>query len=153
MAGSSFSIIQSSRGKNQLVDGENYLCYHVSQHKEVHSWKCMQLFVVFGITANDRAAPAAFCLLSDKKADSYQKMWPVIRDTLYGQSGDHMAGKPRKLVNDFEQAVIQKFMLVFPEATVKGCFFHTRKCTLEQLGKKNAWWITTSHQASKTFTS
>ena len=42
MAGSSFSIIQSSRGKNQLVDDENYLYYHVSQHKEVHSWKCMQ---------------------------------------------------------------------------------------------------------------
>ena len=98
----------------------------------------MQMFVAFGITANDRAASAAFCLLPDKKADSYQKMWPVIRDTLYGQSGDHMAGNPCKLVNDFEQAVIQKFMLVFPEATVNGCFSHPRKCTLGQLGKNNA---------------
>ena len=99
-----------------------------------------QIYVVFGATSRGKVLPAAYCLLPDKRRDTYLAMWQAIQTEVFplGQenSGSQMNPKPANMLFDFECACISSFESVFPFSSTHGCYFHFRKCTWSQLGKK-----------------
>ena len=75
-----------------------------------------QLFVIHA-NYRDHIIPVAFILLSGKTGQLYQTMINEIIALVPGWS-------PRRIMMDFEKALITMFGRAFPRAELSGCFFH-----------------------------
>jgi hypothetical protein len=76
-------------------------------------------YQLFAIHANYRehVLPVSFILLPGKSGQIYQKMINEIIALVPGWS-------PRRIMMDFEKALINVFSGAFPTAELSGCFFH-----------------------------
>ena len=84
-----------------------------------------QLYVVLGATPDSDAFPACYCLLPNKQAYTYSRMFSLIKSKL-----DEGSKGPEILVVDFESAVAKGVQEVFPNVQVDGCNFHWKKVLL-----------------------
>ena len=69
--------------------------------------------------------PLFFCLMKDKKKDSYKELFSSIKEFCLDID---LSLKPGKALMDFEASAMSAFKEVFPNIQVKGCFFHYRQC-------------------------
>lgn len=64
--------------------------------------------------------PLAYALLVDKKKSTYKKLFQLLKTTIPDLHVDIFT-------SDFEEAAVRGIMSVFPDVTVKGCYFHYRQ--------------------------
>ena len=64
-----------------------------------------------------RNAVGTYCVLPDKRANTYVEMLTEIQALANGVI-------PESVMIDFEQGVIPAWAQVFPLASIKGCLFH-----------------------------
>ncbi|KAE9533011.1 hypothetical protein AGLY_009439 [Aphis glycines] len=102
-----------------------------------------QLFTIHGLV-NTCYIPLVFCLLLDKKTESYKEaLFQVVQKCL----NLNLIFKPQSITVDFEIAIHQAVLLIWPSIVIVGCRFHliqswNRK--IQELGltleyKKNDW--------------
>ena len=75
-----------------------------------------QLYTIHGLTEN-RTIPCVYVLLPNKQQQTYAYMFNqllLLNPRL----------NPTSVMCDFEKAALNALTAVFPEATLKGCFFH-----------------------------
>ncbi len=78
--------------------------------------------------------PCAYSVLPDKTSESYYRMWGAINQELNPNQGNNYG--PATIGMDFETAPANEFAKFWPNAKLVGCFFHWRKCLIENLSQK-----------------
>lgn len=66
--------------------------------------------------------PVVFCLLRNKSAHTYEKMFQLINEKCQ-EMGSNMCG-PETIVVDFEKSIHVGIKNVFQSAKIIGCRFH-----------------------------
>ena len=100
------------------------------------TFKCVpahfgQMYVVFGAKQDSPIIfPACYCLLPNKKYDTYLRMWSIIKSRL------NISNDPQVVNIDFEAAAISAVKDVFPTTQVDGCNFHWKRCIFDNVGAK-----------------
>ena len=64
--------------------------------------------------------PVAFALLPDKSAETYRQLFRCLRD----ENG----WMPISITVDFEASCYVALRNIFPDAEIKGCYFHFKQC-------------------------
>ncbi|KAL0810624.1 hypothetical protein ABMA28_010738 [Loxostege sticticalis] len=81
----------------------------------------VQLFIIhaeLGSTnTTTKVKPIIFALLSDKKTETYVILFRLLKSQLPNW-------KPRKYHCDFELAALKAVLVVYPDTTVVGCYYH-----------------------------
>lgn len=67
--------------------------------------------------------PVVFCLLPNKREDTYLRAFALLQDYLKNTKKIHM---------DYELGAINAARKAFPNAQIVGCFFHFRQCLLRK---------------------
>jgi hypothetical protein len=83
-----------------------------------------QLYTVHCFAGNGQSFPCVYVLLTNKREETYAR---VMRQLAA------MGGNPTDLLVDYERAAMNAFMDVFPDADVKGCFFHLAQNVYRQV--------------------
>jgi hypothetical protein len=90
-----------------------------------------QLYTIHGLDEETRSIkPLIFCFLPDKKVQTYETMFYVIKSQFPNW-------KPTKVTVDFEIAAMHALRKVYPNITIKGCFFHFNRCLFRKAKKLN----------------
>ncbi|XP_022831335.1 uncharacterized protein LOC111359874 [Spodoptera litura] len=80
-----------------------------------------QLYVIHGDLSNDSEnsyiIPLVYVLLMSKKEKTYTTMFRLIKAQIPNWN-------PKKIVIDFEKAVMNSIQTVLPNTEIKGCYFH-----------------------------
>jgi len=79
--------------------------------------------------------PCIYFLLRKKDTETYHRMFQILKDLLPRLS-------PIKILVDFEKACMTSARVSFPEADVKGCYFHLCQSLIRKVnsvGLKNAY--------------
>lgn len=79
-----------------------------------------QLYIIHG-SFSGQSFPLIYCFLSSKTQMAYTNMFSAIRAKL---SEHGVSFSPHEIQIDFEYAAYNAARLAFPEAVIKGCFFH-----------------------------
>jgi len=136
---------------NDLVAGERILMFgskaglQLMQH--ANSWgsdgtfsTCpAPFFQVYVFTAelSGRSYSTIFCLLPNKKADTYRVVFEQLRIWLTKPNPvDTAIRLPELFIVDFESPVMKEFSKRFAGVKVSGCFAHFRRNLWKQLGVK-----------------
>ena len=78
-----------------------------------------QLYIIHGKYKN-KFFPLTYALLPSKEQCQYERMWRLIK-----READNVAElKIKSMLCDFETSAIKAVSSVFPDASVKGCYFH-----------------------------
>lgn len=102
-----------------------------------------QLFTIHGLV-NTFYIPLVFCLLKNKKIESYKEaLFQVVQKCL----NLNLILKPQSITIDFEIAIHQAVLLIWPSVIIVGCRFHLIQSwyrKIQQLGltleyKNNDW--------------
>lgn len=91
-----------------------------------------QLYTIRGYV-NGHYIQAAFCLLPNKRQETYVNMWLFLQSLCEGKLN------PASILLDYEIAAHQAFWTVFPNSRIRGCRFHIGQCWFRnicQLGLK-----------------
>lgn len=83
-----------------------------------------QLYTLHGCV-NGSVFPLVFGLLPNKREETYTRFFTLIREAAF-QRGIELA--PGTVLVDFEIASWSAIASVFPESTIRGCFFHYCQC-------------------------
>lgn len=75
-----------------------------------------QLYTIHGLTS-DRTIPCVYALLANKRQATYTSLFKQLLELNH-----HLS--PSTIMVDFEKAAINSALEVFPDVTVKGCFYH-----------------------------
>ena len=79
-----------------------------------------QVFTIHCLVENF-VVPLVYVLLADKSCKTYFEMFNCLR----AEMANHMLGlNPRRIVSDFESALIEAVRLQFPNTLHAGCHFH-----------------------------
>ncbi|KAG8198782.1 hypothetical protein JTE90_007092 [Oedothorax gibbosus] len=108
------SIRLLAEAKRVFMDGTFYVCPSIfAQFYTLH--------VIYG----GKMLPVVYALLPDKTEATYTRLLEKLTEIAleFGY-----IFKPEMFTIDFEQAVINAIHLLFPNAEIKGCFFHFTQC-------------------------
>jgi len=103
----------------------------------------LQLFTLHGFI-NNHYVPLVFCLLPDKKQETYFKVLSAITTKC---DEYNLILNPKIITIDFEIAIHNTVKLVWPSCAIKGCRFHLTQSwyrKIQELGlsvdyKQNNW--------------
>ena len=84
-----------------------------------------QLYTLHGI-AGSRVFPCVYALLPNKREETYQRLLTEMTNA----AGNH---NPRDILIDFERAAMNSLQAAFPDADIKGCFFHLAQSVYRQV--------------------
>lgn len=87
-----------------------------------------QVYIIHGFFCNN-TIPLAWCLLKNKKKESYCKLFQYFKDKI--------ALKPTHWITDFESAPVLAIEQHFSDIKVQGCWFHYCQINLRWLQKNN----------------
>lgn len=93
-----------------------------------------QLFSIHCIK-NTKIIPLVYALLPNKKQTTYIKLLTKILELEKNL-------KPVSVMSDFEKASISAFEEIFPNISIRGCFFHFHQCNyrkIQNLGLKSKY--------------
>ena len=90
-----------------------------------------QLYFVGINTESGRFIPAAYCLLTNKTGEAYNKMFSVIVNHV--GNVNHV----EKFSCDFEKAIHNVVEEKLPNALVSGCLFHYKQAIFNNMKKRN----------------
>lgn len=79
-----------------------------------------QLFSIHG-RVESHIIPLVFCLMSKKTLALYKEFFEELKKIALQYS---LNLQPNRIICDFEKAIISSVKLCFPEANLRGCFFH-----------------------------
>ncbi|KII66875.1 hypothetical protein RF11_08087 [Thelohanellus kitauei] len=79
-----------------------------------------QLFTIH-VTIGNTVIPAVYSLLSNKERASYEEVFAIIRGVVDGN-------QPGSILMDFEMSMMNAARNIFPDSSIKGCFFHLGQC-------------------------
>ena len=65
--------------------------------------------------------PLVYCLLPDKRRETYHEVFDTLRRKM---AETNLVLNPTKLMLDFESGLLPALRTQFPNATIKGCYFH-----------------------------
>ena len=82
--------------------------------------------------SKDVFVPVAFCLLPDKKKESYQVMFSLLKNSL---DDSELELSAEYFMSDFEVAIRDAFLSTFPGIEAKGCAFHFAKAILSKVSR------------------
>ena len=82
--------------------------------------------------SKDVFVPVAFCLLPDKKKESYQVMFSLLKNAL---DDSELELSAEYFMSDFEVAIRDAFLSTFPGIEAKGCAFHFAKAILSKVSR------------------
>ena len=91
-----------------------------------------QTFIISAEVSKGVFVPVAFCLLPDKKKESYLCMFSLLKESMEKLGLELSA---THFMSDFELAIRDSFMSTFPGIEVKGCAFHFSKAILSKVSK------------------
>jgi hypothetical protein len=80
-----------------------------------------QIVTIHGMY-KDRVVPFVFCFLQSKNTALYREMFSQVAHHVHVISGRHL--NPTNFVCDFEISLWNAIEATFPNASVKGCYFH-----------------------------
>ena len=83
-------------------------------------------FLTIHAHRRNTALPCLFILLPGKSEEIYTRMLEQLKQ-LRPQLN------PRKIISDFEKAILNSFHNIFPFASQHGCFFHFTEAVFKQL--------------------
>lgn len=87
-----------------------------------------QLFTIH-ILICQRAFPIMYSLLPDKKASTYKKLFLIIKSII-------PEFLPKTIMTDFEGAIINSCIEMFPKSQCKGCLFHLAQSVQRKTNEK-----------------
>lgn len=95
-----------------------------------------QLYTIFGDIYSDEnsknVVPLIYALLPDKKQDTYEKLFSVIKLQLPNWC-------PSKMTTDYEKAAMNAIKVIFPNVTIGGCYFHFSQALCKKAKKLNVF--------------
>jgi len=80
----------------------------------------LQLFTLHGFI-NNHYVPLVFCLLPDKKQETYFKVLSFVKTKC---DEYNLILNPKIIMIDFELSIHNAVKLVWPSCAIKGCRFH-----------------------------
>ena len=83
-----------------------------------------QLFTV-NIILSGQQFPAVYALLPNKSRATYNRFFTLLKEELQNLG---ITLRPPRVLVDFELGLLQAVKLHFPDADVKGCYFHFSQC-------------------------
>ena len=83
-----------------------------------------QLYSVHSVNS-ELSTPKLYTLLPDKKGRRYISIFNSILNLCHM---NNISLNPKFITIDFEQTAILAVKLIFPNAIIKGCNFHSNKC-------------------------
>lgn len=89
-----------------------------------------QVFVILARKDGRAVFPVLFCLLPNKRTETYVKLFNMIRE-LWPQLN------PLSISVDFELSIHQAIREVFPDVNIHGCLFHLVKNLKKHLSSNN----------------
>lgn len=93
-----------------------------------------QVYTLFAELDTGVVIPFAFCLLPDKLAVTYCRMWSAVHQALTNDG--QILLRLECVGMDFEVAPRSEFEALFPGVLVVGCFFHWRQAVNRNLATK-----------------
>ena len=81
------------------------------------------LFTIHGLYRGF-CIPLVHCLLPDKRRETYYEVFDTLRRKM---AQTNLVLNPNKLMLDFESGLLPALRTQFPNATIKGCYFHHTK--------------------------
>ena len=103
-----------------------------------------QLYTI-GYLNNHHVYPCIFAVIKNKKRETYEKLFNLIKSILLGIS-------PEIIKIDFEFAAIQALNLVFPNSKISGCMFHLGQCVFRKVQKLGLASVYHSNNLIKKYT-
>ena len=91
-----------------------------------------QTFIISAEVSKGTFVPVSFCLLPDKKKESYLCMFSLLKEALEVLGLELSA---TYFMSDFELAIRDSFLSTFRGIKVKGCAFHYSKAILSKVSK------------------
>ena len=92
-----------------------------------------QTFIVSVQVDSETFCPCAFFLLPDKTKDSYLLMFDMLKEALTIRNLEPAANY---FMSDFEVAIRDSFMEMFPGIDIKSCVFHWSKLIISKVASK-----------------
>ena len=83
-----------------------------------------QTFIISVQVSSGVFVPVCFALLPDKRRESYDAMFTMLKEALESRQLELSA---TFFMSDFECAIRDSFVMHFPEIEPKGCYFHYSK--------------------------
>ena len=135
------------KGDAQLTDGRRIILFSSKEHLKVLARarqilgdgtfritprQFYQTFIISAEVSSGVFVPAAFCLLPDKKKESYLSMFSLLNKAL-DLMGMELSAE--FFMSDFEIGIRDAFLTTFPGIEAKGCSFHFSKAILSKVGK------------------
>ena len=80
-----------------------------------------QLYTLHAFTGNGQQFPCVYGLLTNKRQETYERFLTQL------------GGNPIEVLVDYERAAKNALEHVFPDAEVKGCFFHLAQNVYRQV--------------------
>ena len=114
------NLRQLAAAESLYVDGTFQICPRVFY----------QVFTIHSLV-NGLHVPLAYCLLPDKRQETYERVFMILAQKAQNAFGIDFA--PSIIVSDFEIAIMQAAKTVFPAVATKGCYFHFCQALLRKL--------------------
>ena len=106
-----------------FMDGTFYVCPRLWY--QLYSIHCMVDKVMF---------PVAYALLPNKTRETYVRLFTLLNTAVQTRTGTEPS--PRFIQTDFEAAAIKATQDVYPDADIRGCFFHYCQAVLRNVAEK-----------------
>lgn len=116
-------VVFSTRRNMQLLAGSDHW-YADGTFKTV-PLLFHQLYTIHGLKEN-AAVPLVYALLPDKSEATYTRLLRAMKNL-------EPLLSPRTVTTDYEKAMNNAFRTEFPNARLKGCFFHFTQCIFRNI--------------------
>ena len=83
-----------------------------------------QLFTIHTVY-RDHFVPLVYCLLPNKQRTTYYAALETIKRKM---ADIHLLFNPDSVMSDFELGLINALEMIFPNASLEGCYFHFTQC-------------------------
>ena len=92
-----------------------------------------QVFIISCQVDKNTYVPCLYAMLPDKKRDSYDAMFSMLKECL---SRRGLSLSAQYFMSDYELNIKNSFMSFFPNTECKGCLFHYAKAVVGQVNKR-----------------
>ena len=135
------------KGEQVLSDGRRVILFTTNEHLKILArahqilgdgtfritpglW--CQTFIISAEVSSGVFVPVCFCLLPDKKKESYEVMFSLLKECLESSGLELSAAY---FMSDFEVAIRDAFQGTFQGIEAKGCAFHFSKAVLSKIAR------------------
>lgn len=147
------------KGEQVLSDGRRVILFTTNEHLKILArahqilgdgtfritpglW--CQTFIISAEVSSGVFVPVCFCLLPNKKKESYETMFSLLKEALETLGKELSAAY---FMSDFELAIRNAFTGTFQGIEAKGCAFHYSKAVLSKVARSGFKGETTNNHS------